>query len=151
MITVGPDAPWKQIAEQMLNAEVSGLPVTNDDGLLLGIVTEADLISRTAFGQRRHRPLAALIDLMTGDAHWATKASGLTAADLMTTDVVTASPGDDVAVAAQRMLDRRVNCLPVLDGGQLEGIVARCDLLRVVHHSADDIAAEVAENAAGAP
>jgi anti-anti-sigma factor len=66
VLTVGPDAPWKQVAERMLDADVSGLPVTNDDGYLMGVVTEADLVSKPAFGTR-----------------WAAKATALTAAEFV--------------------------------------------------------------------
>lgn len=148
VVTVAPDEPWKQVAERMLDAGVSGLPVTNDDGLLLGVVTEADLVSKPAFGIRRHRSLVAFVELLTGDARWAGKATALTAAELMTPAVITASPREDVRAAARRMLDRRVKRLPVVDGGQLVGIVSRRDLLRVFHRSDDDIAAELAEKLA---
>lgn len=148
VITVAPDEPWKQVAECMLDAGVSGLPVTNDDGLLLGVVTEADLVSKPAFGTRRHRALAAFVELLTGDARWAGKATALTAAELMTPAVITASPREEIRAAAQRMLDRGVKRLPVVEGGQLVGIVSRRDLLRVFHRPDDDIAAELAEKLA---
>jgi CBS domain-containing protein len=148
VVTVAPDEPWKQVAERMLDADVSGLPVTNDDGYLVGVVTEADLVSKPAFGTRRRRSLAAFAELLTGDARWARKATALTAAELMTPAVITASPREDVRTVAQRMLDRRVKRLPVVDGGQLVGIVSRQDLLRLFHRSDDDIAAELAEKLA---
>jgi CBS domain-containing protein len=150
VLTVGPDAPWKQVAERMLDADVSGLPVTNDDGYLMGVVTEADLVSKPAFGTRRHSPLAAIADLLSGDARWAAKATALTAAELMTTAVITASPREDVRIVAQRMLERGVKRLPVVDGGQLVGIVSRQDLLRVFDRPDDDIAAELTEKLASA-
>lgn len=143
VVTVGPEVTWKQVAERMLDAGVSGLPVVDHDGYLLGVVTEADLVSKPAFGERRHRALAAVVDLLTGDARWAGKATALTAAQLMTTAVIVASPDDDVRVAALRMVEARVKRLPVLDGGKLVGIVSRRDLLRSFHRSDADIAAEI--------
>jgi CBS domain-containing protein len=150
VLTVAPDEPWKQVAERMLDADVSGLPVTNDDGYLMGVVTEADLVSKPAFGTRRHSALAAFTDLLTGDARWAAKATALTAAELMTTAVITASPREDVRIVAQRMLERGVKRLPVVDGGQLVGIISRQDLLRVFDRSDGDITAELTEKLASA-
>ena len=143
VITVGLDAPFKEVAERMLDANVSGLPVVDDEGFLVGLVTEADLVSKPAFGSRRHRSLAAFVDLLTGDARWAAKATALTAGELMTTAVITALPGESVEVVAQRMLERGVKRLPVLEGGRLVGIVSRRDLLRSFHRSDAEIAAEL--------
>jgi CBS domain-containing protein len=140
VVTVGPEATWKEVAELMLDAGVSGLPVVDDDGYLLGIVTEADLVSKPAFGDRRHRSLMALVDLFTGEARWAGKASALTAAELMTTAVIVVSPEEHVRVAAQRMLDHQVQRLPVLDGGQLVGVISRRDLLLNFHRAEAGIA-----------
>jgi CBS domain-containing protein len=61
----------------------------------------------------------------------------------MTTAVVTATPDEPVRAAAQRMLDRHVKRLPVLDGGKLVGIVSRRDLLRSFHRPDEEIVAEI--------
>ena len=143
VVTVGPEASWKEVAERMLDAGVSGLPVVDDGGYLLGLITEADLVSKPAYGERRHRSLAALVDLLTGEARWAGKATALNASQLMTTAVITATPEEHVRAAAQRMLDRQVKRLPVLDGGTLVGIVSRRDLLRSFHRPDNEIAAEI--------
>jgi CBS domain-containing protein len=139
VVTVGPEATWKQVAERMLEADVKGLPVVDGDGYLVGIVTEADLVSRPAFGDRSRRSLAALVELFTGDARWIGKAAGLTAAGLMTTAVLTATPDELIQTAAHRMLDGRVRLLPVLDGGSLVGIVSRRDVLRSFRPTESDI------------
>ena len=143
LITVGPGAPFKEVAERMLDGNVSGIPVVDEEGFLLGLVTEADLVSKPAFGHRRHRSLVALVDLLTGDARWAAKATALTAGEMMTTAVITASPNEGIEAVAQRMLERGVKRLPVLDGGCLVGIISRRDLLRSFHRSDADITAEL--------
>lgn len=138
VVTVAPEATWKEVAERVLEAGVSGLPVVDREGYLLGIVTEADLVSKPAFGDRSHRSLAALVELFTGDARWVGKAAGLTAAELMTTAVLTATPDEDIETAAHRMLDGGVRLLPVLDRGNLVGIISRRDVLRSLAPSARD-------------
>lgn len=142
-MTIGPDAAWKEVAERMLDAGVSGLPVIDESGYLLGLVTEADLVSKPAFDGRGHRSLAALIDLLTGEARWTGKATALNASELMTTALLTTTPYEDVRVAAKRMLDGHVKRLPVLDGGRLVGILSRRDLLRSFHRTDAEIEAEI--------
>jgi CBS domain-containing protein len=143
VVTASPEMSFKETAELLVASGVSGLPVVAPHGRLLGLVTEADLMSKEAFDQRRRRPLAVLMDHLTGSSRWIEKAAGLTAGEVMTTDVVTAAPGEDIRVAARRMLDRGVKRLPVVEDGRLVGIVSRYDLLKIFHRSDADIAAEI--------
>jgi CBS domain-containing protein len=143
VVTASPEMSFKETARLLIESGVSGLPVVGARGQLLGLVTEADLMSKEAFDGRRHRPLAMLVDHLTGSARWVDKAAGLTADQIMTTDVVTAGPGEDIHVAARRMLERSVKRLPVVEHGRLVGIVSRYDLLRLFDRGDDDIAAEI--------
>ena len=144
VVTVTPDTPFPELVARLLKYGISGLPVIDDSGQLVGIVTEADLVSKEAYGGRRRRALELLADLVAGgETRWATKGKGRTAAQVMTTKVVTARPGDDVRAAARRLLEHRLKRLPVVDHGKLVGIVSRTDLLRVLHRSDDDIARDV--------
>jgi CBS domain-containing protein len=144
VVTAWPEMSFKETAELLVDSGVSGLPVVGPHGRLVGLVTEADLMSKEAFDHRRRRPLAVLMDHLTGVSRWVDKAAGLTAGDIMTTDVVTASPREDVRVAARRMLERGVKRLPVVEEGRLVGIVSRYDLLKIFHRSDSDVAAEIA-------
>jgi CBS domain-containing protein len=105
--------------------------VIDADGTLVGIVTEADLVSREAYGPDRRRPLGLIVDyLRDRDPAWVRKASATTAADLMTRVVTTASPDDEVRVTARRMLEGGRKRLPVVaSDGRLVGIVSRRDVL----------------------
>jgi CBS domain-containing protein len=143
-ITVGPDTPYAEIVDRLLEHEISGLPVVDADGTLLGIVTEADLVSKAAYGYRRRRALGLLADYFRGrDPQWVHKAAGRTARDVMTAVPATAAPGEALAVAARRMLEAHHKRLPVVDDGKVIGIVSRHDLLRTYHRDDMVIADEL--------
>jgi CBS domain-containing protein len=122
---------------------VSGVPVVDEVGHVIGIVTEADLVAHEAYGDEPRRVLSVLADRLLGRDEWVQKATGLRAADLMTTEVVSVRPQDDVAFAARLMLERGVRRLPVVEDGRLVGIVARGDLLRWFARTDDDLARAV--------
>ena len=143
VVTVGADASFKEVANTLLTRDVSGVPVVDADGTLLGVVTEADLISKEAYEGSRS-PLALVVGYFAGhDPRWVRKAEGLTARDVMTADVAVARPGDDVGEAARRMLERDVNRLPVVEHGRLVGILTRHDLLRFFIPTDEEIRAHV--------
>jgi len=152
VVTAGPDTALKDLIEQMLRAKVSALPVTDQQGRLLGIVTEADLISKEAYGELRHRGLALLADVLSGrEHHWAAKAAGSVASEVMTQVVVSCGPDLDVAAAARRMLEAGVKRLPVVEDGKVVGIVSRVDILSMFDRSDEAIAADVARALAEDP
>ena len=145
VVSVLPTATFKEVAERLVDLGVSGLPVVDTDGTLLGVVTEADLMSKEAFGPRRRHVLSLVTAYLQGhDPRWLHKAAVSTAGDLMSTDPTTATPDERVDAAARRMLDLGVKRLPVVENGRLVGIVTRRDLLRSFVRSDDDIAKEVA-------
>jgi CBS domain-containing protein len=131
VLTVGPEASFAEIVDALLTRGVSGLPVVDDSGRLLGIVTEADLVSKEAYGPGRRRALGLLADYFRGrDPQWVRKSSGLTASELMTAAPDSVAPDDDLVEAARRMLERHHKRLPVLVDGRVVGILSRHDLLR---------------------
>ena len=134
--TVGPGTLLAEAARLMRERRVSGLPVV-DAGRLAGVITEGDML------RQLHRvDVPGYIDILggvfpiPGSGHLERQLREITAYrvdQLMTRNVVTAAPDEDVAEAARRMERRRVRRLPVLDGtGRLVGIVTRSDLLRAV-------------------
>ena len=131
VITVRRETPFKDVVEKLLRHDVSGLPVVDEHNRVLGIVTEADLVSKEAYGTRR-RPMQMLVDRLTGDARWTHKAAGLTAESLMTPRPFTIGPDDEATFAARRMLEHGVKRLPVVDTDNwLLGMLSRHDLLKV--------------------
>jgi CBS domain-containing protein len=131
VLTVGPEASFAELVDALLTRGVSGLPVVDESGRLLGIVTEADLVSKEAYGPGRRRALALVADYFRGrDPQWVRKSSGLRASELMTAEPDSVTPDDDVVEVARRMLERHHKRLPVLVDGRVVGIVSRHDLLQ---------------------
>jgi CBS domain-containing protein len=88
VVAVTPETAYKDVIEALLDHGVSGVPVV-DDGMLVGIVTEADLLAGSAYDGDRSRALAVLADVLAArEHHWATKAGARTARDLMSRSVV---------------------------------------------------------------
>ncbi|MFF5439267.1 CBS domain-containing protein [Streptomyces achromogenes] len=131
-------AVFKDIVRTMQEWRVSALPVLDDDGRVVGVVSEADLLPKEGYGgdlggQAREG--------LSADA---VKANALTAAELMTAPAVTVVSGAPLARAARVMAHRRIKRLPVVGpDGTLEGIVSRTDLLKVFLRDDTEIAGEV--------
>jgi CBS domain-containing protein len=141
VVSVAPDTPFKEVVERLVRAGVSSLPVVDTQGKLIGLITEADLISKEAYDGHRHRALALLADVLAArDHHWLAKAAGSVAADMMTKKVTVCGSGDDVRSVARRMLERGVKRMPVVEAGALVGMVSRHDVLKMFDRPDDAIA-----------
>lgn len=144
VISVGPQASYAEVRAAMLKHDIGALPVVAADGALLGMVTEADLIAKEAFRTTRPSRVRALFSRVRGrDASWLLKAQGRVAADLMTAQVATAGPEDELHAVARMMLQRKHKRLPVVAGGRIVGIVAPLDLLRPFDRSDDELTGEI--------
>ena len=141
VVTVNEHASFKDVAMLIAERRVSAVPVLDQEGRVLGIVSEADLVlkeeypegppERRLFQGRRRRIAQA-------------KAAGDTAAELMTAPAVTIGPDASVAEAARLLHRHGIKRLPVVDpAGPLLGIVSRADLLKVFLRSDPDIAREI--------
>lgn len=144
VITTRPDAGFKEVVETLLDNDISGMPVVDSAGDLLGMVTEADLVTKEAYGRRRRRPLGLIAEYLRGhDPQWVRKASALTARQLMTTEPLTVAPDDQAGVAGRALLEHGRKRLPVVEGGKVVGIVARSDLIRSFLRPDDELQADL--------
>jgi CBS domain-containing protein len=145
VVTARSDTSFQELVELMLRHDISGVPIVGPGDFLVGIVTEADLVSKEAFGARR-RPLdVAAAYAFRAENVWATKARAMIAGELMSAPVRTARPDDQLRYAAARMVTDGVKRLPVVDDdGRVVGIVSRCDVLAVFSRPDEEIVAEVA-------
>jgi len=139
--TAHPDTPYRRLVQTLADRSVSALPVVDADRHVLGVVSEADLLTKLEFaGGENHRTL------LEGRRHRTSrvKADADTAADLMTRPAVVIAQTAPLAAAARVMEQKRVKRLPVIDSsGRLVGVVSRSDLLRVYHRTDDDLHAEI--------
>ena len=137
VVAVRRETTFKEMAAVLRRYRVSALPVVDDAGRVLGVVSEADLLAKEALSDPG--PVAELVhrkDLR--------KAEGLTAGDLMTSPPVTAAPEDPVEQAARMMHFMRVKRLPVVNsGGQLVGIISRADVLAVFDRTDEEVRKDV--------
>ncbi|HEY8777893.1 MAG TPA: CBS domain-containing protein [Gaiellaceae bacterium] len=139
---VAPEASLKDVAAVLVEHAISGMPVCDGDGRVLGIVSEADILYKERGPRpRRGGPLAWLVD-GAGYAEVA-KSAARTAGKAMTRPAVTIDPDRPVSEAARLMLERRVNRLPVVKADQLLGIVTRADLVRAFTRTDAEIEHEI--------
>lgn len=130
VMTVTGSAGFKEIVRIMQEHAVSAVPVVDEGGRLVGIVSEADLLLKEEYEpeiQSERRLLS-----FRGRKAERKKAAGLLATHLMTTPVVTVEPDATLPKAARLMHERKVKRVPVVDvEGKVVGIVSRADILRV--------------------
>ena len=140
VITVTPDATILEAANLMLKWHVSGLPVVDKDGKLVGIVSEGDFIRRSEIGTQRKRGRWLKFLLGVGEA--ATEyvhEHGRKISEVMTRDPLTIAeetPLDEIVASMEK---NGVKRLPVMNGDKLVGIVSRANLLQAVAGLARDI------------
>lgn len=134
--TVLADSSLHAAIRLMLDRHVSGVPVMDDAGMLVGIVTEGDLLRRVELGTEEHRSAWRLFlrgpDRQAAD--YVTTHSRVVS-DIMTATVLTVDVAAPLAEVVSLMLDKHVKRVPVLSGHQLAGIVSRSDLLRQLAES----------------
>jgi CBS domain-containing protein len=133
LATISPKATVIEAAKLMLDQRVSGLPVVDDDGRLVGVISEGDLLRRVEIGTEAECSGAFFSSEL---ARQFAKSYGQYVEDVMTAkvaSVVANTPLVEIARLLQLMQLKRV---PVTDGGKLVGIVSRADVLRVLVKSA---------------
>ena len=146
--TVPPEASVHAVAGLFAERGISGAPVVDAEGRLLGIITEADLVRRLAATQDRPRSwLWRLLDRVPEQAEHYARTHGRRARDVMTTDVATASEDDDLGRVAALLEQRGIRRVPVVRDGRLVGVVSRADLMLALLLPPDQLAAEAPPDA----
>ena len=126
---VRPDDAIARLRELMSEKHIRHLPVVGDDGGVVGLVSERDLLRRAA-GLDSEVPLS-----VSDDVSAAVKVN-----EVMTWQVETVEADEDAATAAGVMLENKYGCLPVLEQGALVGILTEADFVRFVAEAPADVA-----------
>jgi len=133
VITVPPETPVLAIARLLGERGISAVPVVDAQGQAVGVVTEGDLIRRLAGEQDKPAGwFASLFADPARDAERYARTHGMTARDVMTSDVVAVEPDTLASAVAHLMEDRGIRRVLVTQEGRLKGIVSRADLLRAL-------------------
>lgn len=131
VVTVKPSATVKDVAKLFLQHQISAVPVVDEQGKLVGIVSEGDLLHRAEIEteQRRSWWLRLIADDQALAADYI-KAHGRKVEDVMTRNVVTATPDTPLNEIARLLEKQRIKRVPVVRDGQLVGIVSRANLVQ---------------------
>ncbi len=148
VVAVKETATFKDIASLLTEYRISAFPVLDDEGKVIGVVSEADMLSKEALVADMGVQAARLGHIAGSPYHNEfAKAAAVTAGDLMTKPPVVVTPDEPVTSAARLMYHGRVKRLPVVgEKGQLVGIVSRADVLSVYSRPDSEIRQEVTED-----
>jgi len=133
VISVRTDTSVGEIAETLLTNRISAVPVLDDNGHLVGIVSEGDLIHRVEADTERHR--SWWLELLTGReilAREFVKSHSRKAADVMTRSVVTVKPDTPLTDLASLLEKHRIKRVPVIQDGKIVGVVSRANLIQAL-------------------
>jgi CBS domain-containing protein len=142
VICIGADEPVLKAAQLMLQNRISGLPVVDKDGELVGIVTEGDFLRRGELGTQRRR--SKWLEFMLGPGRLAQEyvhTSGRKVDEIMTRDPVTIREDEPLEAVVSLMERGRIKRIPVTRGGRLVGIISRANLMHALATLARDVTA----------
>ena len=138
VVTVHPDTPTREIARLLLDKHISAVPVVNDDGAAVGIVSEGDLIrpERAALAARQSwleilaegEPIAPELVAWLHSQHQTARA-------VMSAPAITVGEDTELGEIARVLVTHRIKRVPVVRDGRVTGIIARGDLLRAMASS----------------
>ena len=136
VITVSPETEIVQATKLLLENRINGVPVMDGTGKLVGILCQSDLIA-----QQKKLPIPSFFTLLNGLIPLISKKqlekqvqkiAAITVAQAMTPNPVTVQPDIDIEEVAALMVDRNFHTIPVVDEGELVGIVGKEDMLRAL-------------------
>ena len=136
VITVSPEMEIAHAARLLLEKSINGVPVVDGTGKLVGILCQSDLVA-----QQKKFPVPSLFTILDGVISFTSaksfeaaiqKITAATVADAMTPDPVTVGLETSIEEVGSIMVDKKFYTLPVVDAGELVGIVGKEDILRTL-------------------
>jgi CBS-domain-containing membrane protein len=137
VVTISPDADVAEAAKLLIEHDISALPVVDDDGSVIGMISEADLLRREEIGTEKQRPwwLEAIMPGTALAADFA-KSHGQRVSEVMSSDVISATEETSLAEIAAILERNRIKRVPIMENGKLVGIVSRANLVQALASSA---------------
>jgi len=132
VIVAHPDTTLEALVDLMLDHRISGLPII-DDGIIVGIVSESDLLRRAETGTEKRR--SNLLELLSSTASSSAdyvRTHGRKASEIMSTDLITVAPDTPIAEIADILESRRIKRVPVVAEGKVLGIVTRANIMKAL-------------------
>lgn len=133
VVTIAASASVAEAADLMLSRNIRCLPVLKEDGSLAGVITEGDFLRRDELGTRRTRP--RWLEFLVGPGKVAdeyVRSNGRRVNEVMSIPVITTAPDASLAEIVELMATHDIKNVPVLDEGNIVGIVSRSDLMRTL-------------------
>ena len=131
--TTTPETTVEKVSKMLINLRISGVPVLDRNGQLVGIVTEGDLLRRVETGtERRRSRWSELFSANSRLAEEYIKSHARRVEDIMTREVVSVEELASLGEIAELMATKRIKRVPVVHNGKIVGIVSRADLLQVL-------------------
>jgi CBS domain-containing protein len=149
VISIDPDAPVQEAVHLMLQRGISGLPVIDRAGHLLGMVTEGDFLRRAETGTQRQRP--RWLEWLMGAGRLAddyVQTHSRKVSDVMTPNPQTVTEDSRLDEVVQLMERHRIKRLPVVRGDQVVGIVSRANLLQALASTIPDVTSSTPDDQA---
>ncbi|WP_025602633.1 CBS domain-containing protein [Burkholderia sp. WSM2230] len=139
VISVTPDMTIREVARLFIENRISGAPVLDPEGGVLGMISEGDLLRRSEIGTDERKRVSWL-DFWSAshDARDYVKTHAAKVSDVMTTDVVTVEPDTPLGEVAGILETRRIKRVPVTEAGRLVGIVSRANLVQALASVPDE-------------
>src|SRR5262252_5821867 len=133
IVSVKPDADVASAIKLLIEHDISALPVVDDDGTVVGVISEADLVRREEIGTEKQRTwwLEALTPASTLAEEFA-KSHGRRVSEVMSTHVISASEDTPLGEIATLLEKHRIKRVPILRNGKPVGIVSRSNLVQAV-------------------
>jgi len=128
IFTVGPETPIREIARVLVDNKISGVPVVDQDGTMVGIISEKTILHKLHPGYDnlyQYGPSAYSYDAMEEAG---VDVTNQTAKDIMISPVISVTPQAPIMRASALMIANRIRRLPVLDNGKLVGIISSGDV-----------------------
>jgi CBS domain-containing protein len=138
--TIRPEETVREAARTMLRFGISGLPVVDAAGRLVGIVTEGDFLRRSEIGTERRHP--RWLEFLLGPGRLANEyvhSHGRKVEEVMTPNVVTVSPDTQLQGVVRIMERRHIKRVPVVSDGKIVGIISRANLVQALASLADEV------------